>query len=326
MAGTAISLPETGTRVAVLGGTGWLGRHTCTALARRGYEPVVVARNRALRPGPYPFLAVDLAEASTAQMSRLLHEYQVAVLVNATDAANATDGWRPSEQAMERTNVAVVQRLVAAALTLPWRARMIHIGTILEYGTVPAGELINERRTPRPYSAYTTTKLAGSQTVLDAARAGHLDGLVLRVTNICGPQPSPASFPAHLVRLLSEAIASRGRLAVTVTADRRDFIDVRDVAEAVVHAVASSATGHALNIGSGTASDMSTVVRLFVAGAGFPTERVDVDHRQVESLGGTWTCADVRLAEQLIGWRPTISLADSLRDMWQVAAAEQQPA
>ena len=314
---------EAGTRVAVLGGTGWLGRYTCTALARRGYEPVVVARRQA-RPGPYPFLGLDLTTASTVELSRLLTEHRIRVLVNATDAANATDGWRPSDEAMARTNVAAVQRLVAAVRTLPWRARMIQIGTILEYGTVPAGELIDEQRTPDPHSVYTTTKLAGSRAVLDAARAGHLDGLVLRVTNICGPQPSPASFPGHLVRLLREAIAGQGRLAVTVTGDRRDFVDVRDVAEAVAQAVDSPVTGHALNIGSGTATDMSTVVRLFVAGAGFPAGRVDLDHRPVESLGGTWTCADIRLAGHLIGWRPAIGLAESLRDMWQAAAAEHQ--
>ncbi|WP_432117696.1 NAD-dependent epimerase/dehydratase family protein [Streptomyces sp. bgisy032] len=309
-------------RVAVLGGTGWVGRHVCAALAARGDDVLVVARHPAEHVRPHAFERLDLAEASEARLTALLGDHRIDAVVNATDALNATDGWTRGEAELHALNVALVHRLLAAMSALPRRTRVVHIGTLHEYGDVPAGTLIDESLPPRPASAYARTRLAGSQAVLDAVRAGRVEGLVLRVANVCGPHPSPASFPGKLVGMLRRALAAGEPMTVVLADARRDFVDVRDVADAVVRAVRSPATGHALNIGSGEAVDLRTLVRLFVTGAGHPVGLIDERTRADTGLGGTWTKTDVRLAARLLGWRPRTALADSLRDMWTVATRE----
>ncbi|MCZ9353793.1 NAD(P)-dependent oxidoreductase [Streptomyces mutabilis] len=307
-------------RVAVLGGTGWVGRHVCRAFSRAGHEVLVVARRPAEHCAPHPFVALDLADVPAGELRRLLADAGVGVVVNATDAANAADGWAVGEQALAALNVDLVERLVAAAGALPWRTRLVHLGSILEYGETPHGTRVDEQYPPRPATAYTRSKLAGSTAVLDAARAGTVDGTVLRLTNVCGPHPSPQSLPGKLVELLAQAVRSGGPMTVGVTDARRDFVDVRDVAEAVLRAAGPGATGRAVNIGSGRAVAIRELVRLFVTAAGSDPGILREERRHNTSLGGTWTCADIRLAGELLGWRPRTDLAASLRDMWRTAA------
>ncbi|MEV7289265.1 NAD(P)-dependent oxidoreductase [Streptomyces sp. NPDC093252] len=306
-------------RVAVLGGTGWVGRHVCAELTRAGAEILVVARRPVPSLAGHPFVPLDLAGAPTAELRSLLADFGTTAVVNATDAANATDGWTVGEPALTRLNVDLVERLVAAAAGLPRRIRLVHLGTILEYGETPWGTVVAETRPPRPATDYTRSKLAGSSAVLAAARTGAVDAMVLRLTNVCGPHPSPVSLSGRLLRQLTEALRTGEPMTIDVADARRDFVDVRDVADAVALAVASRVTGRAVNIGSGTATDIAAVARLFVAAAGFPAATLRERRRETVSLGGSWTCADNRLAATLLGWRPRHDLRSSLRDMWRLA-------
>ncbi|MCO1576040.1 NAD(P)-dependent oxidoreductase [Crossiella sp. SN42] len=311
------------TRVAVLGGTGWLGKQVCASFAQHGDEVLVVARNPSPQLAGHRFAGLDLARAAPETITELLRAERVDVVVNATDAANATDGWENTEEQLARTNVGLAHALVHAVGALPWRPRLVHMGSILEYGEVPAGTLIDERVRPAPSTPYTRTKLAGSAAVLAAAEAGAVDAVVLRLSNISGPHPSPASFVGKLVAMLCSALDSGTPLAVTVTEATRDYLDVRDAAEAVRLAATAEVTGRVINLGSGQAVTIRELVRAFVAAAGLPPEMLHERNRRVESLGGDWTLVDIGLARALLGWSPRIPLADSLRDMWRTAVAEQ---
>ncbi|MGO1056602.1 NAD-dependent epimerase/dehydratase family protein [Crossiella sp. CA198] len=311
------------TRVAVLGGTGWLGRQVCASFARHGDEVIVVARNPAPYLAEHRFARLDLALAAPETITDLLRAERVDVVVNATDAANATDGWANTEEQLARGNVGLARAVIGAVGALPWRPRLVHMGTILEYGEVPAGTLIDENLAPDPRTPYTRTKLDGSLAVLDAAAAGAVDAVVLRLSNISGPHPSPASFVGKLIAMLCTALDSGVPMTVTVTEATRDYLDVRDAAEAVRLAAGAPVTGRVINLGSGRAVTIRELVRTFVAAAGLPPEMLRERNRRVVSLGGDWTQVDIGLARDLLGWSPRIPLTDSLRDMWRTAVAEQ---
>lgn len=303
-------------RVAVIGGTGWVGRHVSEAFERHGHEVLVLARGAAPWTRGLRFRALDLVAAPVRELVETLREEQVDVVVNATDGANARDGWKRTEAEFTAANVDAVRRLVEAVATLPGRPRLVHIGTVHEYGPVEAGVLLHEAVEPRPANAYARTKLAGSRAVLDAAREGAVDGVVLRLANACGPHPSPASFPGMLLRLFRDAAAG-GEAVVRVTGAQLDFVDVRDAADAVLRAAtAADAVGRAVNIGSGVAVPVRTLVAMMVAVTGVPSDAVREDRGPATRLGGDWVRVDNRLAARLLGWRPRFSLEDSLRAMW----------
>ncbi|HET9144266.1 NAD(P)-dependent oxidoreductase [Actinophytocola sp.] len=291
--------------VVVLGGTGWVGRHVCAAFARRGERVVAVARNpTASGPG---FRGLDLAGAPTAAIAGLLRAERADVVVNAVDSTNTTDGWQRSAEEHERTNARMVERLLAAVAATAHPVRLIHLGTVHEYGPIAPGTAVAETHPPRPVNDYARAKLAGSRAVLAATS---VDAVVLRLVNVCGPEPSPASFPGKLVDLLRTR-----RPSVTVAAARRDFVDVRDVADAVVAASEVDIAGQAINIGSGRTVEIAELARIFFSEAGIPPHRVNLRYAQVPSLGGDWILADITRAAHLLAWRPSTPLRQSLHDM-----------
>ncbi|SEF65376.1 Nucleoside-diphosphate-sugar epimerase [Thermomonospora echinospora] len=305
-----------GGRVAVLGGTGWVGRFICAALAERGQDPLVVARNRVPHVAGYDFRSIDLVTADVGTLAKVLRTEGVDIVINATDGANTNDGWDRTEAELRRANAEAVHRVLGAMAELPWRSRVVHIGTIHEYGPVGVGTPVAESVTPRPVNAYARTKLAGSVATLEAVREGVVDGVVLRLANVCGPHPSPASFPGKLLSLFREAAAG-GRVELSIADARRDFVDVRDVADAAVKAAEASVTGRAVNIGSGMAVEIRDLVAHLAEAAGVPPDAVKETGAPVPSLGGDWIQADIRLAARVLRWRPHIGLAESLRAMWE---------
>ncbi|WP_285777166.1 NAD(P)-dependent oxidoreductase [Microtetraspora sp. NBRC 13810] len=306
--------PVTAGHAVVLGGTGWVGRHVCAAFARHGYKVTVVARHRAPHLAGHAFQPCDLATATPGAIEELLRSERTDVVVNATDAANAADGWDRTEADLTLMNVDSVERLLTAVGRLPWEPRLVQIGTVHEYG--PVVGLIGESVEPRPANAYARTKLQGSEAVLDAARAGSVRGVVLRLANVCGPHPSPASFPGKLLDSLRRAAAGE-HVSLTVADAHRDFLDVRDAAEAALLAARATVTGTAINLGSGVAVSMRELVTQFLAVTGLPATAVSVRDAPVPSLGGDWTQVDVEPARRLLGWRPRTDLRRSLQAMWE---------
>ncbi|WP_017623794.1 NAD-dependent epimerase/dehydratase family protein [Nocardiopsis chromatogenes] len=310
-----------GGTVAVLGATGWVGRHVVAACAARGAPVLAVARGPAGHMRGHRFRAMDLAAAGPGELGALLREADARVVVNAVDAANARDGWDRSEEELRAANVGAVRTLLEAAADQPRPPRIVHLGTLHEYGPAAPGTAVDETAPPRPGNAYARSRLAGSQEVLSATRSGRADAVVLRLANVCGPHPSPASFPGLLLRLFREAAAG-GRPVLRVADARRDFVDVRDVAEAVLRAAeVPEASGRAVNIGSGTAVPIAEAVALMAAAAGLPRGAVAEEPAPVAGLGGDWSLADVRLAATLLDWRPRTPLEESLRAMWRAQAA-----
>jgi nucleoside-diphosphate-sugar epimerase len=306
-------------RVMVLGGTGWVGRHVCRTFAEHGYDVVVSARNYVAHVAPQRFRALDLATASTGRIAELLRSEQPDVVVNATASINATDGWDRTDAEHRLLNVTMVERLLAAVAAVPWPVRVVHLGTIHEYGPAPPGTAIAETQHGKPSSGYARSKLAGSEAVLRAAVESGIDGVVLRLVNLCGPHPSPEAFLGKVLRLLRDA-GSTGTVALTVAPARRDYLDVRDAAEAVVAAAAAEpGPGGAFNIGSGHAVELRQLVLMLAAEAGVEPDRLDLQGGAVNSLGGEWTEADISLARGFLGWHPRIELRESLRDMWRSA-------
>ncbi|WSQ12831.1 NAD(P)-dependent oxidoreductase [Streptomyces sp. NBC_01231] len=292
----------------VVGGTGFLGRHICTALAALGHDVLAVARTPV---DPVPgtrFRSLDVTSAPAGDIAEALHGADV--VVNAAGDTGAED-----EERMTAEHVLLADRLVSALAAQRRRPRLLHLGTVHEYGPVPDGTAIAETHPTAPVSVYARTKLAGSRVVLEAVEKGRVEGSVLRVTNGCGPGAPVRGFLGRLAARL-RTTAQDAPLTLTLADDRRDFVDVRDVAEAVVLAVHARQTRPLYNIGSGTATSMRELAGILVAASGVPPHLVREGHAPVHSKGGAWTQADIRLARELLGWSPRVPLQRSLHDLW----------
>ncbi|MGA5305653.1 NAD-dependent epimerase/dehydratase family protein [Nucisporomicrobium flavum] len=292
----------------VVGGTGCVGRRFCAALTDAGYRVVAVARHHPPRPVAAEMLALDVAATPVAELARTLAELRPAAVVN------ATGGWGLVEGETRDGALAVVAPLTEAVRRLPEPARFVHVGSIHEYGPVPRDGWITEETEPAPPTAYARTKLAESRHVLELIRAGHLDGVVLRLANTVGPDPAPESFFTVVATRLHRAGAEGIELDVTDV--ERDYVDSRDAASAVLAAIRDRGAGPLLNIGSGRALPIRELLRILVAAGGLPPSAVRMRAGAVTSRGADCTRIDISRARRLLHWRPRYTVDESMRATW----------
>lgn len=281
----------------MLGATGFLGRQIA-ARARSGPSDVVTA-SRTEGAADLCFEARSLAE--------VLHTVRPAAVLNCSGAVSGS----PSD--LVDGNVLAVSEIVSAVRSHP--CRLVHLGSAAEYGAVPPGVPVTEGVIPNPVGAYGVTKLAGTSLVL-----GLPDAVVLRVFNPIGPGSPPSSLLGRITAQLALHGHARGGLqpqTVIRVGDLgavRDFVDVRDVADAVLAAADAEVSG-VLNVGSGRATltrDLVDELVGLVPGA----QLLEEGGGSERSGGVPWQQADLGAIGVALGWRPARLVADTLRDLW----------
>ncbi|GIG63091.1 reductase [Longispora fulva] len=299
--------------VVVLGGTGFVGRHLCAAFVAAGHDVLAIASNRVSDP-PSRLLTMDLLALDTAALTVLFVAERTDIVVNATGAV-----WGVTDDEMARVHVTLVEHVLDAMAAMPGGPRLVQLGSMYEYGPAPRGVAIGEDVPTRPTTWYSQTKLAGSDAVLTAARSGRVDGIVLRVSTAVGSGAPADSLPGRVcAQLLAAAADEPAVVRLTPLRDVRDFVDVRDVADAVVAAATAPVGGRVINIGSGTVVPVRRLVDLLVEASGLDAEVVEVPAAGPSRAGDglAWQEVDIATARRLLDWTPRRGLEDSAREVW----------
>ncbi|MFE0177507.1 NAD-dependent epimerase/dehydratase family protein [Streptomyces sp. NPDC059002] len=291
-------------RILLLGSTGYLGGHITERLrALPGVRLVRAGR------APVDDLRIDLATVAPAALADQLVRAAPDAVVN---CAGAVGG---NALALAEINSRGPAVLCEAMRYATPTARLVHIGSVAEYGPSAVGERTTEDTPARPLAPYGATKLAGTLTVLDAG----LDAVVLRVTTPVGPGAPPAGLPGRLTAELSRAVSHSRHPTVRVgdLSAHRDFVDVRDVAESVARALTvPGPVSRVLNIGSGRAVPARELAHGLVRAARFTGRLAETLGTVGRAAPAPWQCADVGAAERELGWTPTYSLKESLDALW----------
>ncbi|MEV4816306.1 NAD-dependent epimerase/dehydratase family protein [Micromonospora tulbaghiae] len=293
------------TSVLLFGANGFVGRHVHAALAG---EHDVVSPRRA---------DCDLLTATVGELGALIGAHRPVAVVNCTGLLSGTD------HDMVAAHTLVTAKLVEAVAAAAPQARLIRLGSAGEYGIVPDGIAVPETWPGAPVSAYGLSHLAATRLMELAVAANRLDGVVLRVFNPIGAGLSRDNVLGRAVRLLRAGLAHAApEIALGPLGAYRDFVDVRDVARAVATVVAAPKTPHpVLNVGTGRAVQVRTVIRELAAAAGFTGGIAEAapaeDSRR--SAGVTWMCADISQARRL-GWSPAYEVTDTVKAIWAEAS------
>lgn len=318
-----------GRRIVLLGGTGFVGGHLNGVLLSRGAEVLLVspsARPAPGGPGTPRSETLDLLAAPPEEFADLVASFDADVVVNAAGRA-----WGVSEAAMHGGNAELVSRLCDAVALVGSGPLLVQLGSVHEYGPGTPGTPIPEDREPAPVTEYGRSKLAGTNAVLNAARAGRLNAVVLRVANVLGPGQPAQSLFGKVLRHLEEAADAHARgaearaLELAPLRSHRDLVDVADVCEAVcatVLAPRETVAGRVLNIGGGRPVAMRDLVERMIGLSPVPVRLTEVQGRGgAAPAGQDWQQLDISRAGRLLGWRPRCSLDESLRDMLATATS-----
>ncbi|MEE1781521.1 NAD-dependent epimerase/dehydratase family protein, partial [Streptomyces sp. SP17BM10] len=113
---------------------GFIGRVLGARLLAQGAEVVSLARKAPAEPAPGRFVAVDLAGGDPAELTALLDRERVDTDFNAAGAK-----WGQNDEQMYQANVVLTERLIEAVAAMASPARLVHLGTVHEYGMAPVG-------------------------------------------------------------------------------------------------------------------------------------------------------------------------------------------
>jgi nucleoside-diphosphate-sugar epimerase len=280
-------------RTVVIGARGYLGAPIAGLLA-------AVPGITVLTPGRD---ALDLA-AGPAEIAAALRELAPDAIVNASGRTTGTDAQ------LVAGNVVSTGNLVAAVRLAVPHARLVHLGSAAEYGAGLAGQPVREDDPADPLGVYATAKLTATHLVL----AAHLDAVVLRVFNPLGPAAPASTLPG---RLLAELRRGGPQLRTGSLDAVRDFVDVADIAAAVLAAVATPGRlPSVMNVGSGRPTSLRDLAAGLCAAASCPFPLVEDAPGSARSGGVPWQCADISLARETLGWVPRVPFAESLRRIW----------
>ena len=311
------------TTTAVLGGTGFVGRALCHALAEQGHRVLAVAR-RARPVGPdIAVRELDLATAGVDQITDLLAGEDIEVVVNAAGGM-----WGLTEDQMVAANVTLVDKLIAAlgglrsagsgsARSGAAGPRLVQIGTVHEYGVTPIGTPISEDTVPDPVMPYGALKLRCTEAITAAVRAGRIDALTLRIGNIVGPgQPGTSLLGVVAAQLhAADRAGTPAELDLGPLGSLRDFVGLTDAVDAIIAAVTTPAAGRpVINIGRGVATTAREMVRLLIDASRVPTQLNEAPASGAET---TWQQMDITLAHDVLRWSPIHELTKEMKELWE---------
>ena len=301
--------------VLVTGGAGYIGSHTCKALARAGHAPVTLdnlvrGHRSAVRWGP--FVAGDLADGDLVR--RVLREHRIQAVVHF--AAYAYVGESMLEPGKYFANnfgnsVTLVEAMRAEGVDV-----LVFSSTCATYGD-PRRLPIDEDHPQQPVNPYGESKLFVERML---ARCGAADGLryaALRYFNAAGADDAGDlgenhEPETHLIPLAIDAAQGR-RPHVSIfgtdypTADGtavRDYVHVSDLASAHLSALERLLAGGdamALNLGTGQGHSVRQVIRMVEDVGGCKVPVIEAPRRPGDPP--ELVAASAR-AEAMLGWRP----------------------
>jgi len=232
-------------KVLVTGGAGYIGSHTCKALARAGFLPIAFDNLTtgwadAVRYGP--LVRGDLMDRAAVDAAMMRHR-PVAVMHFAALSLVGESMQDPARY--WRTNVAGALNLIESCVAHGVQ-QFVFSSTCAIYGDQD-GLLLDEATPTQPINAYGGSKRAIEDMLGNFGASFGLRSVVFRYFNVAGADPEgelgEQHYPeTHLIPLLLEVAAGK-RQELTVFGDDyptrdgtcvRDYVHVADLAEAHV--------------------------------------------------------------------------------------------
>ena len=309
-------------RVLITGITGFAGSH----LAERFVAAGAAVHGFAFEDPPFPNLAAVARDVhihkgditSVDDLRAALAASTPDVVVHLAGQAVPTLAAQDPAGAV-RVNVLGTAAVIAAIDERPG-VRVVIASSGEVYGT-PQRPLVDEDAPLDPANPYAATKVAAEALARELGGRGAGDGaravIILRPTNQIGPRQHPGLVASAFAKQIALAEARRAAPVVRHGSldARRDFLDVRDMADAYARAAEIRAPGtHVFNVGTGHAVGVDELLSTLLGLARVPV-RAELDPERVRAGVAPRFALDATRFRTATGWQPRIALRTSLRDL-----------
>jgi UDP-glucose 4-epimerase len=191
--------------------------------------------------------------------------------------------------------------------------RVIYAGSSSAYGDTPTLPK-TETMLPNPISPYAVAKLAGEHYMRVFARVYGLETVVLRYFNVFGPFQDPSSQYSGVLAIFCRRMLAGEQPAIYGDGEQsRDFTYIQNVVHGnllAAEAPAEKVSGQMMNLATGERITLNRTFALLRELTGYRGEPAYAAPRAGDIRD---SLADIRLAGELLGYRPQVDFREGLR-------------
>lgn len=327
-------------KVLVTGGLGYIGSHTVVALQQAGYDVTIIDdcsnsdstflnRITSITSIKPRYFAIDLKNQS--EVNNFFKENKVDGVIHF--AAYKAVGESVDKPLMYYRNNLMGLINLLEAMNDNELNNIIFSSSCTVYGQADQMPINEQTALKKPESPYGKTKQMGEEILEDYSTTYQKNVICLRYFNPVGAHPSskigelPKGIPNNLVPYVTQTAAGI-RECLSVWGDDyptrdgtaiRDYIDVNDLADAHVKAIArlledkNKTKLEFFNLGTGTGSTVLEVVHAF-ENANDLKVNYKIQPRRAGDIVEAY--ADNTLAKTELNWEPKVTLEESLSNSW----------
>jgi nucleoside-diphosphate-sugar epimerase len=307
------------TRALVTGGAGLIGSHIADRLVAEGFQEIVILDNftrgrranldSAIRSGRVTIVEGDIRDAELVRRAMdgidiVFHEAAIRITHCAEDP-------RLAHEVLATGTFNILEAAVAAKVK-----RVVAASSASIYGQAREFPTNEEHHGYGNRTIYGATKSYGEGLLRSFYEMYGLNYVALRYFNVYGPRMDAFGvYTEVMIRWMERLAKGEPCLILGDGAQTMDFVFVTDIARANLRAANSSITDDVLNIASGTETSLTELATALgrVMGVDLPPE-----YGPARKATPVWRrLADVRKAQQQIGFTAKVSLEDGLRQLVQ---------
>ena len=289
-----------------------MGGHVLANLVAGGHQVVGASHSPWVPPVPVATEVFDVRDGE--QFKAVIAAHQPDAVIHLAAQASPRLSWEHSDETFA-VNVTGASHLFESLSSRP-QTRVLLVGSAQEYGHGRTDRPLRESDPLLPRSPYGVSKV--TQELVGALYRRHFDVPVLyaRPFNHTGPGQSPeyaiGSFCSQVAEI--ERGDREPRMTVGWLGSRRDFLDVRDVADAYRLLIESGKPGEVYNVASGQGQRIGDLLDILLEAAALKGVVEVVSNPEPRPGDPETLVGDASKLRDGLGWAPQIQMATSLVD------------
>jgi nucleoside-diphosphate-sugar epimerase len=304
-------------RTLITGGAGFIGSHTAEQLVGGSHQLRILDNlssgalsnlENCMKTKRVEFIQGDIRDPSILDQSAMRDVDCVVHLAAIVDLETCLRNPRLAEEVNEGGTLNLLESARNHDVTT-----FVYASSAAVYGET-ARLPVSEENEPSPLSIYGETKLKGERYCLQYMREYGMRVVSLRFFNVFGPRQTARQYGGVITEFMKRLNVNQPPIIYGDGAQTRDFVNVNDVAQAILAASNATMAQGVFNIGTGKETSISsladTLIKVSHRSSIHPTyapERVHEIKRSVANIGK---------ASLELHFRPATNLERDLGDLW----------
>ena len=304
-------------RALITGGAGLIGSHIADGLVAEGVQEIVILDNltrgrhqnleSAMASGKVTIMEGDIRD--TNLVARVMEGIDIVFHEAAIRITHCAENPRLAHDVLATGTFNILEAAVAAKVK-----RVVSASSASIYGQAEEFPTNEKHHGYGNRTIYGATKMYSEGLLRSFYEMFGLNYVALRYFNVYGPRMDAFGvYTEVMIRWMERLSKGQPCLILGDGAQTMDFVFVSDIARANLMAANSSITDDVLNVASGKETSLNELAATLgrVMGVDLPPE-----YGPARKATPVWRrLADVRNAEQRIGFKAKVSLEDGLREL-----------